>query len=274
MKHLRAIPNIILFSSTFNYSNYLRHSGEYLFDRNKYSERLKNFVIFHQNFFSFMVKHNLEDRALVQFLAEKNWSVTSISRELNKSRDFVYHWKNRNDIGRKPGSGRPLKLDSKLLSKIEKRLTAKDRPSLRKLASELQISPMTVQRGRRAANLYPYRQQNKPAITKDIRKKRIKFAKDYKNQDWKQVLFVDEKIFILQHQINKKNYVTYTHCRAEVPQIPTVKHPKKINVIAGIGFGGRTELKLFEENMTSELYKEILSSTLLPGAEKVFGDRP
>ena len=84
-----------------------------------------------------MVKHNLADRALVQFLAEKNWSVTSISRELNKSRDFVYRWKNKNDIGRKSGSGRPLKLDSKLLSKIEKRLTAKDRPSLRKLASEL-----------------------------------------------------------------------------------------------------------------------------------------
>ena len=137
MKHLRAIPNIILFSSTFNYSNYLRHSGEYLFDQNKYSERLKNFVIFHQSFFSFTVKHNLADRALVQLLAEKNWSVTSISGELNKSRDFVYRWKNRNDIDRKPGSGRPLKLDSKLLSKIEKRLTAKDLPSLGKLASEL-----------------------------------------------------------------------------------------------------------------------------------------
>ena len=55
-------------------------------------------------------------------------------------------------------------------------------------------------------------------------------------------------------KITKKNDVIYAHCRAEMPQIPTIKYPKKINAIAGIGFGGRTKLKLFEENLTSELY--------------------
>ena len=43
---------------------------------------------------------------------------------------------------------------------------------------------MTVQRCGRAANLYPYRQQNKPAITKFVQTKKMKFAKEYKYQDW------------------------------------------------------------------------------------------
>ena len=53
--------------------------------------------------------------------------------------------------------------------------------------------------------------------------KRMKFAKECKDQDWQQVLFVDEKTFMLRHEINKKNDVIYAHCRAEIPQIPTIK---------------------------------------------------
>ena len=89
----------------------------------------------------------------------------------------------------------------------------------------------------------------------------MKFGKD----DWQQVLFVDEKTFMLRHETNKKMMLSMLIVVLKY-QNTNNQISKKINAIAGIGFGGRKKLKLFEENLTSELYRENLRTTLIPEA--------
>ena len=105
-----------------------------------------------------MVKQSIENRMMVQYLSKKGYSPTAIARQLGTNTQFVYRWKNRKDVGRQLGSGRPPKLDKKRIAKIEKRLTSKDRPSQRMVAQELGISQPTICRGIKKAGLHPYRQ--------------------------------------------------------------------------------------------------------------------
>ena len=221
-----------------------------------------------------MVKQSIENRMMVQYLSKKGYSPTAIARQLGTNTQFVYRWKNRKDVGRQLGSGRPPKLDKKRIAKIEKRLTSKDRPSQRMVAQELGISQPTICRGIKKAGLRPYRQYHKPALNETQRMKRVSFAKKHKRDNWDHVLFVDEKTFELQHHPNRKNDVFYALTQAEVPPVPTLKHPAKVHVAAGVAFGGRTNLHFFEVNMTSNIYLDILRETLLPGAFSIFGNHP
>jgi transposase len=77
------------------------------------------------------MKHNIKNRAIVQYLSSEGHGPTRIAKILGVNRDFVYRWKDRLDIGRMTGSGRPPKLDKKTLRAIERKLMSKARPGQR-----------------------------------------------------------------------------------------------------------------------------------------------
>jgi hypothetical protein len=59
-----------------------------------------------------------------------------------------------------------------------------------------------------------------------------------------------------------------------MPSNPTVKHPPKLHVWAGISYHGKTDLFFFTGNMDAPFYRDILKERLLPDARRMFGDRP
>jgi len=48
------------------------------------------------------------------------------------------------------------------------------------------------------------------------------------------------------------------------------KNVEKIHLFAGITFNGLTDLYQFEENLTGELYSNILEDFLIPEANLIF----
>ena len=46
-----------------------------------------------------------------------------------------------------------------------------------------------------------------------------------------------------------------------------------MHIWAGISYFGKTSLFTFTETLTAALYKEILETTMLPAAKKMFGNR-
>ncbi|KAL4465342.1 hypothetical protein ABPG72_017096 [Tetrahymena utriculariae] len=99
----------------------------------------------------------------------------------------------------------------------------------------------------------------------DYKTRRLKFAIDNKNQDWRRVIFVDESSIWLGP--TKKKCWSQASQRAEV-QIQ--KYPKKIHLFGGISFNGQTKLHIFDGILTGERYKEILQKHFFPSAKELY----
>jgi transposase len=218
------------------------------------------------------MKHSIKNRAVVQYLASKGHRPSSIAKILGVNRDFVYRWKDREDVGRLAGSGRPPKLDRQTLRAIERKLTSKARPGQRQVGRELGLSQRTVGRGAKMLGLKPYRVIPKPPLNSSQQRKRVRFAMEHKDQDWDEVVFEDEKTFIVGREPNKKNDVVYAYRPSDVEFVPKVRHPPKLNVAAAIFKGGRSELNIFSGNMTAVKFASILEDTVLPAAEEYYED--
>ena len=52
-----------------------------------------------------------------------------------------------------------------------------------------------------------------------------------------------------------------------------MKNAPKINVYAAMSIEGKSTIRFFTENMTAAIYCEILEDTLLPAAERIYGNR-
>jgi hypothetical protein len=131
---------------------------------------------------------------------------------------------------------------------------------------------MSVQRAARLAGLKPIVRQRKPLLTNDHKRRRMAFVRKYKKQDWRVVLFTDEKTFTLFG--NNSHEVIWAESAADVPPQSRVKHPAKLHVWGGVSFYGKTQLFIFQGNMDKMLYKSILEERLLQDARAIFGHRP
>lgn len=218
------------------------------------------------------MKHDHGKRLLVQALYKKGWTPTDIASHLKVERPFVYRWKDREDSGRLPGSGRKPKLDKKTLASIERKLK-KSGASQRKIAAQVGVHQTTVGRAAKQLGLKVYHPRKRPILSSKNKQKRLDFAIEHSEDDWSDVLFEDEKTFEVGSHPNRKNDVVYAYSIDEVPEVPTAAHPAKVHVAAGVSVSGRTKLDIFTENMDGPLFKDILKRTLIPGAEEIFGDK-
>lgn len=122
------------------------------------------------------------------------------------------------------------------------------------------------------ANLKPYGRRRKPLLSEASVKRRRTFARLYRNTNWRQVLFTDEKTFYLFGAPNKKNDVVWESDAEAVPPSISVKHPQKLNVWGGFSYFGKTSLHIFTENMDADLYVSILEKRLT-GVDDLFPGR-
>ena len=101
----------------------------------------------------------------------------------------------------------------------------------------------SVRRAARLAGLSARKLQRRPFLTDANRTRRLAFARKFRRQNWRQVLFSDEKTFEL--FATAHNQYLWTATPDDVPGQPTVKHPPKLHVWGGISFYGKTELYVF-----------------------------
>jgi hypothetical protein len=77
--------------------------------------------------------------------------------------------------------------------------------------------------------------------------------------------------FELHAQPNRRNDVVWATSIDEVSPVQRPKHPLSVNVAGGVSRLDKTPLYVFDDNMDSQLYERILSNTLLPAGDRIFG---
>jgi transposase len=118
--------------------------------------------------------HDVERRAIVQFLAKEGWPISAISRATNYPYNFCYRWAYRSDTHRYPGSGRPVKLTAKLIDIIRRKLKRHGgTSSTREVAAEVGLSHDSVARAAKQAGVVYRSPRSVPAITEAQAEARI-----------------------------------------------------------------------------------------------------
>ena len=100
----------------------------------------------------------------------------------------------------------------------------------------------------------------KPLLTEKQRETRLSWIRNHQGQDWKKVIFSDEKTFFFMKQgrLLVRRYSNETVVR------PTVKHPPKLYIWGCFCYSHFINLTIFNYTLTGIGYVKILRRGLLP----------
>jgi hypothetical protein len=138
-----------------------------------------------------------------------------------------------------------------------------------------QGTPIRAVRGRPAKQL-----------TQATKMKRLAFARENKSRPWANVMFTDRKKFLFCHPGAKVKPVAWV-LKGSTSQAYTVNHPQVVNLYAGLTKHGMTKCHIVAgsskhktqhknkkgekaKNITASEYTEVLKSTLLPEATRIY----
>ena len=197
---------------------------------------------------------------------KKNTTPAQIAREIDCGRQAVYDtWKKYLETGTvhdRPRSGRKRKYTPQDEQKIIKKARQEKKAS--NIARESKKCKKTysesgVRRVLKKHKFFYLPKIKVQKLTNFHKQKRIAYAREMSDTDWKPVVFTDEKSFWLGSST--------THAWQQLDKRiveEKVKYPPKLHVWGGIGHYFKTELYFFEENLTSSLYQKIISQRLPP----------
>ena len=106
----------------------------------------------------------------------------------------------------------PTKITRSVSRDIIRRLQSPKRTSLRTVAKATYLSYSSVENVAKKSDLFPYHRPKALILTQKQKKARVQFAEDYKDFDFRQALFIDEKIAFL---IPKPNHKKRHHLGSE-----------------------------------------------------------
>jgi ribosomal protein S14 len=193
-----------------------------------------------------------------------------IQRHTGFSWDFVTRWygpANADDVKRR---GRKPLVNSKTRATIKRKMEGKERGSTRSVARDVGLGRETVRKTARRMGLKPYHKPRQPLLTDAHRARRLAFARTFAKQDWRSVVFTDEKIFPLFTKSNSKNDVVWAKSTAEVPPAQRVAKSVGVMVWGGISWRGKLELIRLEGKVDAARYKSILVAGC-ENANRLFG---
>ena len=219
----------------------------------------------------FMGKHGLSPRAQVVALRQGGHTQEQTASIIGKPRSFVQRWWARDDLLDHHAGGKPFKLTRSTITIIKKRLKKKTRTSTRQLARAMGMAQSTVVHGAKLGAVRPYHLAKKFILSQKQKKTRLAWARLYKDQVWDNVLFTDEKIIWCIVKRNSKNDVIWADKGDPIPPAPYDRHPGKLNVSAAVWLDGRSAIFIFDENLASPLYINILKKTVLKEGAKIPG---
>jgi transposase len=202
----------------------------------------------------------------IVFLKEQKKNNLTIAKEIQCNRntvtDVLKRYEETGTVEERPGRGRKRKLSKKDQRKVFKK--ARSKKSAPTIAAELSkegisVDETTVRRRLKEEEFFflPPRKIQKLSI--GHKKKRLAYAKEMKEADWKSVLFTDEKSFWLGSPSNWS-----WQQLDDRDEVETVVHPPKLHVWGGIGYDFKSDLYFFEGNMNAKLYQKIISKRLPP----------
>jgi transposase len=210
---------------------------------------------------------------------------TAIARKVGCSRETVYATLRKYSITGttkdRPHRGRKRKLSVTDEQSIVKR--AKTGMGAKEIAQKMgkdatdigqkhktpRVSASTVQRVLKAQGYAYLKVLQHEALTEAHKQKRLQYANDYRNYDWRNVLFSDEKTFC--------HGTAPTRCWQKPGQRVTravSRHPSKLHVWGAVGHFVKSDLFFFTENMDAELYQRILMSNLKESMLHYAADAP
>ena len=180
-------------------------------------------------------------------------------------------------------SGRPRIIRTKaMIKKVKTRMKRKRRVSIRKLASELNISNGSVVRILKQDLGYrSYKKRVEPALTDLHKSKRMKFANwvrhNFRKEDTLKILSSDEKMFDLDGIYNAQNDRIWAVNREEADKRGGVKQkrkfPQKVMVWLGACSKGLTPLIILDGGTTDhQRYINQVLPVALKYGNKAFGD--
>lgn len=222
---------------------------------------------------------SIKTKELIIKRIQEGVSYSSISKQLEVPKstigDIWKRFRERGDINRKPGSGRPRKTTPKN-DRVLKRLSQKDpRKSAVDLNQEMRtyhgvdVSVSTTKRRLCESQLFGRCPAKKPMVTLKNRKTRLAFARKYQHwtfKEWSKVLWSDETQFLM-CEINKVPYVRRpVNERYKFRyQIPTIKHGGGSLMLWGcFSSSGVGPLVKVEGIMDQVQYRNILQTHMLP----------
>jgi transposase len=204
---------------------------------------------------------------IIWYKQDAGLSIHEISKKLGVTRQTIQNllqkYKETGSVLNRPGQGRKRKLNSKEEKAVVKKAKrGKDSPQIAREMSEKlneQVSDRTIRRTIKRSGAKYLVIEEEEELNEDQISRRLNFALQRKNYDFKYGLFTDEKKFQLgggahkawQDPKNKKKRLVK-------------RHQKKINVWGGIGYYFKTRLYFFEENLNAKLYRTILKKRLPP----------
>lgn len=219
-------------------------------------------------------------------LRKQKLSIREISKKVGYSKSSVAEFLKKYDltrsVERKTGSG-PRRKTSSAEDRLLKRMSLQDRfktaEHIRKEfveASGTVVSTRTVRRRLRAAGLCGRSPAKKPLLTKKMREKRLKWARDHENWtegDWKKVIFSDESKFNIfgsdgMQYVRRRTGERYSdECIRR-----TVKHGGSRMVWGCFSFHGIGQLALIGGTVNGIKYKTILKEHLVPSLEQHYSE--
>lgn len=227
-----------------------------------------------------------QDRASIAGLVERGWPNATIAHELRLERHFVAYWSRHyriyGDTEDLPRPGRPRTATAAVAQRVSRKLLSKSRPSTRTTAMELRaagtaISATTVRRIAKELDLFAYRQQRKPLLTEDHKRRRLEFARRHQHMsiaDWSLVLFVDETQRSIHATPNPQNDRVWLPRGQHPDPLPRVQATLSVRAAGGVSAAGKTALHLFHKRLTANDYVSVLQNTLLADGDRLFGGGP
>jgi len=164
----------------------------------------------------------------------------------------------------RPGQGRKRKMTKKQERKVVKKAKIKDEDAPQialEMSKEVHggVGVDTIRRTLKKSGLKYLVRKKLEVITPQQAEKRMKFAKNRLNDNWKYALFTDEKTF----QVGGSKHKSWQDPKARKTD-KYKRHAPKIHVWGGIGLHFKTELYFFQGRMNADLYCKILKSRLPP----------
>lgn len=235
------------------------------------------------------MKRSEGDRATVMNLHEQGFSPSKIQKMcgMKFSLSFVYktikRYNETNSLKDRARIGRPRsKSTARAIALVKGRIRRNPRRSVRKLAKDLQMSKSTAHRIiRQHLKLKAYKRVQVQMLSDTDKKRRRQKAKAllqrFTDDDVKQIIFSDEKMFTVAEKVNKQNDRLYAASKDNlspaVLKVRKAEFPAKIMVWGAVCSKGPLKLKFVDPGtkVNTEYYKnDILSEVLLPEASRLF----
>jgi transposase len=219
-----------------------------------------------------MSELSVEDRyAIIALDKHLEWTQRDIAEQIGCSQKAVQHtlkrWEEHRTVENLPGRGRKSILDmsdpddNPITNSIRQHRKSRAKIIKNDIKEELNIniSCSTIYRLRRELGFRPVHYRRRVGVSDLAKRKRLQYCLDNMDNDWKDIIFTDESMFILsdEHEIIWK--------RPGSPMIekPVEEFPKKFMVWGGIYWDGKTDLCFIEGMLDSKKYQKILNQYLI-----------